>query len=269
MRDEGSGVEPDILEQITALEDQIASHGNATRQVMLDQGNLIIKAVSGGLALKEIAERTGVSVSNARVRKSVASKMASSIGQEVQALLDAHEQVYVSFDALNSVLSDSDPVQILAELLFEAEATGKVSRDKVRAKRGNVPGTVGTVDATIARMLADPKYAAEMAEELAKTVDGRLLLERLMSIMQKRRSRTPAEIREGHADEITTAVFNDGRSTTRLFESVQELAPVSDEYRETLLAHIGEQRQRYTLIETLLNSGAVDQELAVLLGGGE
>jgi hypothetical protein len=163
----------EILERIAELEGELTVDGNSARDKMIEQGSLINMAVSDGLVLKEVAAKCGLTLSNARVRSSVAARMSSETGLECQALLNAHETVHVSFDALASVLSDPEPTQLLSKLLSEAYAAEKsrVTRDAVRQGRGNKPGTVGTVNATIARMKGDPVYARQMLELLAGDPD--------------------------------------------------------------------------------------------------
>jgi hypothetical protein len=168
-----------ILERIAELEEQIASHGNATRDAMIEQGDLLNKAApGGGKALEEIAAKCGLSVSNARVRKSVSAKLdvGTDLGREARRLLVEHEDVYVSFDALNSVLNDAEPLALLTTLLTEARAAGgdRITRDAVRRGRGKAPGTVGTPEATKDRMLRDREYMlALLADpEVADAIEG-------------------------------------------------------------------------------------------------
>jgi len=177
-----------ILERIIELEEQIASHGNATRDAMIEQGDLLNKAApGGGKALQEIAAKCGLTVSNARVRKSVAAKLSveTELGREARALIAEHDDVYVSFDALNSVLNDKDPIQLLSTLLFEARTAGgdRITRDAVRRGRGKAPGTVGTPEATKDRMLRDREYMLALLSdpEVADAIEASDEVQKVLS----------------------------------------------------------------------------------------
>ena len=260
----------EILERITELEGELTVDGNSARVKMIEQGSLINMAVSNGLALKEVAAKCGLTLSNARVRSSVASKLATEVGRDCQVLLDSYEQVYVSFDALNSVLNDDDPVQLLSTLFFDAGAAGKsrITRDRVRQGRGKAPGTVGTTDATISRMFSDPEYAAEMFAKLSETEAGRLMLLQYFSVLQKQNSARLGG-KGKVADDILSAIYKDRRSTVLLAETLLGQTPLAEEYRAGLTAHVADQRRRYELIEAQLNGESVDDELAALLEAGD
>jgi len=255
--------------QIEVTNDQAVTYTNAARDAQLAQGELFGKIETSAVAL--MATQTGISKKTALTRRSVAAAVAP--GTPLRILLEENNDISVSFDTLKSLLVDEDPQALLTKLFAEAKAGGvdRVTRDAARRARGLLPGTVGTVDATISRMMADPVYAAQMAEELSQTAAGRMLLDRMVTEARDKRRRTEGRepLRIERDDDITSAIYSDGLTTTRLAESLQRLVPLSEKFRDELLAHINEQRRRYELLESQVRGGSFDVELHLLLGGGE
>jgi hypothetical protein len=242
----------------------------ARRDAMIEQGSLLNTAVDDGLVLKEfVATSATLTISQARARMAVATKL----NDEIHDLLDDREQIFVSFDALTTLLNDDDPMQLLIDLFIEAEKLGKkrVSRDAVRRMRGNAPGTVGSIEATAARMLMDPAYAKSVAEELSKTEDGRRRLAELFAILEQALANM-AEPRAKGTPQVKGFAFvmhQDSEGTKRLSDALTDAQPINPHFRGLLLEHIGNQRRRYDLIEAQVTGHGIDNELDVLLGGGQ
>ena len=261
-------------DRIAELEAEITIHGNAAREAMIEQGSLFESFAGDKATIKALCEETGVAFKAADHRIKIASRLARHPqSAEIKALLAEQSDINVSFDSLASLLGDDDALTVLGMLITEARAgnKGRVTRDAVRRARGNVPGTVGSIEATAARMLLDPAYAEQLVEKLNQTEEGQALLAELLSVFDRLLAKQPRAKSSSSSGEnkdgLPFAIHKDGSATRALSEALVGMQPLSDENQRLLDEHVDNQVRRYQMIKAQVHGDDVDAELALLLGG--